>query len=238
MKIICIGRNYLDHAKELGNKIPTSPLFFLKPDTAIQPKGHPFFIPDFSNNIHFEVELVLKISKNGKNIDEKFAHKYYDKIIGPSGGLIFDEPTVDRMMVDEVFRIEMATKVGQIINKSNQIVTQATKLWELGFSDKQRFKNFDALVDHLSKFDELGYDAISDPEYEAGVFTDVVTQIATDPSMVPPASPTEDLSKKTYWEQHRRNQKIIKETKAIDNPEPVNPDQLNLDDLFPTKHRD
>ena len=80
MKIICIGRNYLDHAKELGNKIPTSPLFFLKPDTAIQPKGHPFFIPDFSNNIHFEVELVVKISKNGKNIDEKFAHKYYSEI--------------------------------------------------------------------------------------------------------------------------------------------------------------
>ena len=80
MKIICIGRNYLDHAKELGNKIPTSPLFFLKPDTAIQPKGHPFFIPDFSNNIHFEVELVVKISKNGKNIDEKFAHKYYNEI--------------------------------------------------------------------------------------------------------------------------------------------------------------
>ena len=80
MKIICIGRNYLDHAKELGNKIPTSPLFFLKPDTAIQPKGHPFYIPDFSNNIHFEVELVVKISKNGKNIDEKFAHKYYNEI--------------------------------------------------------------------------------------------------------------------------------------------------------------
>ena len=80
MKIICIGRNYLDHAKELGNKIPTSPLFFLKPDTAIQPKGHPFFIPDFSNNIHFEVELVVKISKNGKNIDEKFSHKYYNEI--------------------------------------------------------------------------------------------------------------------------------------------------------------
>ena len=80
MKIICIGRNYFDHAKELGNKTPTSPLFFLKPDTAIQPKGHPFFIPDFSNNIHFEVELVVKISKNGKNIDEKFAHKYYNEI--------------------------------------------------------------------------------------------------------------------------------------------------------------
>ena len=62
MKIICIGRNYLDHAKELNNKLSKEPLFFLKPDTAIQPKGHPFFIPDFSNNIHYEVELVIKIS--------------------------------------------------------------------------------------------------------------------------------------------------------------------------------
>ena len=80
MKIICIGRNYLDHAKELGNKTPTSPLFFLKPDTAIQPKGHPFFIPDFSNNIHFEVELVVKINKVGKHIDESFSNKYYNEI--------------------------------------------------------------------------------------------------------------------------------------------------------------
>ena len=65
MKIICIGRNYQDHINELKNKITKEPLFFLKPDTAIQPKGHPFFIPDFSNNIHYEVELVIKISKNG-----------------------------------------------------------------------------------------------------------------------------------------------------------------------------
>ena len=80
MKIICIGRNYLDHAKELNNKLSKEPLFFLKPDTAIQPKGHPFFIPDFSNNIHYEVELVIKISKNGKNIFEQFSHKYYEEI--------------------------------------------------------------------------------------------------------------------------------------------------------------
>ena len=80
MKIICIGRNYVNHAKELGNKIPTEPLFFLKPDTAIQPKGHPFFIPDFSDNIHFEVELVVKIEKTGKHIEERFTHKYYSKI--------------------------------------------------------------------------------------------------------------------------------------------------------------
>ena len=80
MKIICIGRNYHDHISELKNKITKEPLFFLKPDTAIQPKGHPFFIPDFSNNIHYEVELVIKISKNGKNIDEQFSHKYYEEI--------------------------------------------------------------------------------------------------------------------------------------------------------------
>ena len=80
MKIICIGRNYLEHAKELGNNIPEEPLFFLKPDSAIQPKGHPFFIPDFSKNIHYEIELVLKICKNGKNINEKFAPTYYKEI--------------------------------------------------------------------------------------------------------------------------------------------------------------
>jgi len=80
MKIICIGRNYVNHAKELGNDITTEPLFFLKPETSIQPKGHPFFIPDFSNNIHFEVELVIKIDKNGKHIDKKYAHSYYSEI--------------------------------------------------------------------------------------------------------------------------------------------------------------
>ena len=80
MKIICIGRNYVSHAQELGNDIPNEPLFFLKPDTAIQPKGHPFFIPHFSNDIHYEVELVLKINKTGKHIEERFAHKYYDQI--------------------------------------------------------------------------------------------------------------------------------------------------------------
>jgi len=80
MKIICIGRNYYQHIDELANKVPNEPLFFLKPETAIQPKNHPFFIPDFSNNIHYEVELVIKINKTGKNIEEKFANKYYSDI--------------------------------------------------------------------------------------------------------------------------------------------------------------
>ena len=80
MKIICIGRNYVNHAKELGNAIASEPLFFLKPETAIQPKGHPFFIPDFSDKIHYEVELVIKINKNGKHIEKRFAHTYYSQI--------------------------------------------------------------------------------------------------------------------------------------------------------------
>lgn len=80
MKIICIGRNYANHAKELGNTVPTEPVFFLKPDTAISPKGHPFFIPDFTSNVHYEVELVIKINRLGKHIEERFAHKYYSEI--------------------------------------------------------------------------------------------------------------------------------------------------------------
>jgi acylpyruvate hydrolase len=80
MKIICIGRNYSDHAKELKNEVPTEPIFFCKPDSAILPKGNPFFIPEWSNDIHFEVELIYKIEKLGKNIDQKFASRYYSSV--------------------------------------------------------------------------------------------------------------------------------------------------------------
>ncbi|HEX8517717.1 MAG TPA: fumarylacetoacetate hydrolase family protein [Bacteroidia bacterium] len=80
MKIICIGRNYAEHAKEMKADIPSEPVFFLKPDTALIKEDQPFYYPDFSNEIHHEVELVLKISKAGKNIAIEFAHKYYDEI--------------------------------------------------------------------------------------------------------------------------------------------------------------
>ncbi len=80
MKIICIGRNYTDHIKELANEKPTEPVIFLKPDTAILLKKQPFFIPDFSNDVHHEVEILVKISKVGKHIAKKFAYKYYDEI--------------------------------------------------------------------------------------------------------------------------------------------------------------
>lgn len=80
MKIICIGRNYTDHISELQNEKPEDPVIFLKPDTSILLKKQPFFIPDFSNDVHYEVEVLVKIKKVGKHIQEKFAHKYYDEV--------------------------------------------------------------------------------------------------------------------------------------------------------------
>ena len=80
MKIICIGRNYLAHIKELDNDLPTEPLFFMKPETALLPEGEPFPYPDFSEEIHYETELVLRICKTGRRIDEKCASDYYDAI--------------------------------------------------------------------------------------------------------------------------------------------------------------
>jgi len=80
MKIICIGRNYIDHAKELNNPVPSRPLVFMKPASALLKDGRDFYYPEFSKDIHFELELVLKISKNGKYIEERLAEKYYDEI--------------------------------------------------------------------------------------------------------------------------------------------------------------
>ena len=80
MKIICIGRNYAKHIEELQNERPDEPVIFLKPDTALLPKDQDFYIPEFSNDIHHEIEIVVKINKVGKYIDAKFAHNYYDEI--------------------------------------------------------------------------------------------------------------------------------------------------------------
>ncbi len=80
MKIICIGRNYTAHIDELNKEKPSEPVIFIKPDSAILLKQHPFVIPEFSNDIHHEIELIVRINKVGKYIDTKFAHKYYDEI--------------------------------------------------------------------------------------------------------------------------------------------------------------
>ena len=80
MKIICVGRNYVDHAKELNNQVPTEPVIFLKPETALLQKRNPFFIPTFSRDVHHELELVVRIDRLGKSIEERFAHRYYREV--------------------------------------------------------------------------------------------------------------------------------------------------------------
>ena len=80
MKIICIGRNYAEHAKELGNEVPENPVIFMKPDTAILKKGTDFYIPEFSDDVHYELEVVLKMSKGGKYIQEENAAGYFNQI--------------------------------------------------------------------------------------------------------------------------------------------------------------
>ena len=80
MKIICIGRNYVAHAKELNNEVPDEPVFFMKPDSALLRNNDPFYLPGWTNDVHHEIELVVKIKRLGKNIGKRFAHRYYDEI--------------------------------------------------------------------------------------------------------------------------------------------------------------
>jgi acylpyruvate hydrolase len=80
MKIICIGRNYIDHAKELNSPVPDKPIFFMKPDSALVIRNRPFFYPDFSSNVHHEIEVVVKIDRLGRSIEQKFASRYYSEI--------------------------------------------------------------------------------------------------------------------------------------------------------------
>lgn len=80
MKIICIGRNYVAHAKELNNEVPDEPVFFMKPDSALLRNNDPFYLPEWTNDVHHEIELVIKIKRLGKNIEKRFAHRYYDEI--------------------------------------------------------------------------------------------------------------------------------------------------------------
>ncbi len=80
MKIICVGRNYVAHAKELNNEIPDEPVLFMKPDSALLRNNDPFYIPEWTSEVHHEIELIVRINRLGKSIDKKFAHRYYDEI--------------------------------------------------------------------------------------------------------------------------------------------------------------
>ncbi len=161
MKIICIGRNYSDHAKELGNAIGKTPLFFLKPDTALLAKRMPFFLPDFSNEVHHEVELVVKINRVGKHIEEQFAHKYYSEI---SLGVDFTARDVQQVCKEKGHPWEIAkafdgsAPVGRFISK------QQFDLNNLSFSlykndeqvqtgnTKEMIFSVDQIIAYISKF--------------------------------------------------------------------------------------
>ena len=122
MKIICIGRNYTKHIEELQNERPTEPVIFMKPDSAILLKQHPFVIPEFSNDIHHEIEIIVKISKVGKYIDAKFAHKYYDEI---SVGIDFTARDLQQQLKDKGLPWEKAKAfdgsavIGEFVSKTD-----------------------------------------------------------------------------------------------------------------------
>jgi 2-keto-4-pentenoate hydratase/2-oxohepta-3-ene-1,7-dioic acid hydratase in catechol pathway len=80
MKIICIGRNYVAHARELNNEVPDRPVFFMKPDSALVISNRPFFYPEFSKDVHHEIEVVIRINRLGRSIEERFAHRYFNEL--------------------------------------------------------------------------------------------------------------------------------------------------------------
>ena len=162
MKIICIGRNYADHITELKNERPSEPIIFLKPDTSILLKKQPFFIPEFSNQVQHEVELLIKITKVGKHIDKKFAHKYYDEIgLGidftardlqqqlKQKGLpwekakAFDGAAVIGKFVPKS-RFESLDAISFSLKKNEQVVQQGNSSYMLW--------KFDELIEYVSKY--------------------------------------------------------------------------------------
>ena len=162
MKIIAIGRNYLEHAKELNNPVPKEPMFFMKPETSIVRNNKPFFYPDFSEDVHYEAEIILKIGKLGKNIEERFAHRYFDEI---GIGIDFTARDLQQKCKEKGKPWEIAkafdgaAPISEFVPKSNY-----TNLNDLHFSldlnektvqdgtTKDLIFNFDVLIAYISKF--------------------------------------------------------------------------------------
>jgi acylpyruvate hydrolase len=160
LKIICIGRNYSEHARELNNPVPGDPVFFLKPDTALLPKGKPFYLPSFSSDIHHEIELVVKISKEGKNILPEFANRYYESI---SVGIDFTARDIQEIQKEKRLPWEAAkafdssAPVGEFIPMKKEMKNISFHLningerKQTGNSSSMIF-SFDAIISYVSKF--------------------------------------------------------------------------------------
>ncbi len=163
MKIICIGRNYAAHAKELKNELPTEPVFFMKPDTALL-KEKEFYLPDFSKDMHHEIELVLKISKAGKHIQEEFAHKYYEEI-----GLGIDFTARDLqeqckqkgLPWEKAKAFDNSAPIGNFVPKSNLELNNISFGLKINGTCKQQGNSkdlifsFDKIIAYVSQFVSL-----------------------------------------------------------------------------------
>ena len=163
MKIICIGRNYAAHAKELKNDIPEEPVFFMKPDSALLRNNNPFFIPDWTNDVHHEIELVLRICRLGKNIEKRFAHRYFDQI---GLGIDFTARDVQNKLKEKGLPWEKAKAfdnaavissrffpLSEIRNKDSiyfKLDINGKRIQE-GNSNQMIF-DFDEIVSHVSKY--------------------------------------------------------------------------------------
>ena len=162
MKIICIGRNYADHAKEMDSLIPSVPMFFMKPDVAVLRPGTPFYYPAFSKDIHFECELVVKINRVGKNISERFAHKYYSEI---GLGIDFTARDLQKQCKEKGHPWEIAKSFEGSAPLSKEFIDKSTlDLADLKFSltqngtqvqlgsTKDMIFNIDQLIAYVSQF--------------------------------------------------------------------------------------
>ena len=162
MKIICIGRNYSDHIEELANEKPLDPVVFLKPDTSIVLKNQPFFIPPFSNYVHHEVEVLIRINRIGKHIQQKFSHKYFDQI---SLGIDFTARDFQAKLKskglpwEKAKAFDGAAVVGDWISKSelpnvDQLQFEMTKNGEVVQSDSTAMMlwKIDELISYVSQF--------------------------------------------------------------------------------------
>jgi len=162
MKIICIGRNYVDHIKELQNEKPDEPVIFIKPDTAILRKNRPFYIPSFSTDLHHEIELVLKIDKIGKNISKKFASRYYTTV---GLGVDFTARDLQNKLKEKGLPWEKAKAFDHSAVISSDFISlkelDASAInFQLNVNGETRQKGnsnqmifqFDELIEHISKY--------------------------------------------------------------------------------------
>ena len=161
MKIICIGRNYKKHIKELNNKYSSEIIFFLKPETSIPSKNQPFFLPDFSSEIHHEIEIIVKINRTGKFIQKKFSNRYYDEI---SIGIDFTARDIQENLKkmglpwEKAKAFDGSAAVGKFISKNKINLENTEFMLKINGDIKQKgnsknmINNIDDIISHISKY--------------------------------------------------------------------------------------